>query len=174
MAVLMRLMDGDVAVPLVGAANASAFGGGLEVLLGCDVIVASSDAKFGLPEVKRGLFAPFGSVVAGSRMPRAVALELTLTGDPIDAARALTLGLVNQVVPRAQVLDAGMALAERIAGNAPLAVQATRDVVRLATADAAAAWERQGEWVPKVFGSHDAKEGASAFVERRAPIWTGT
>src|SRR5262249_30675651 len=132
------------------------------------------EATFGLPEVKRGLFAPFGSVVAGSRISRAVALELTLTGDPIGAQRALALGLVNQVVPREPVLDAAPRLAGRIAGNAPLAAKATRVVVRLASADVAAAWERQGEWVPKVFGSNDAKEGSSAFVERRAPNWTGT
>jgi len=173
-AAFQRLLRGDVEVPFVGAANGAAVAGGFELLLGCDVVVAAEEATFGLPEVKRGLFAPFGSVVAGSRIPRAVALELTLTGDPIDASRALALGLVNQVVPRDGVLDAAIELAERIAGNAPLAVQATRDVVRLASTDAPAAWERQGEWVPKVFGSNDAREGASAFVERRAPVWTGT
>ena len=103
MAVFGRFMRGDVEVPVVGAANATAVAGGFELLLGCDVVVASDQASFGLPEVKRGLFAAGGGVFVSTRIPLALALELTLTGDYIDAARAHALGLVNQVVPPEQV-----------------------------------------------------------------------
>lgn len=168
-----RFVRGDVGVPVVGAAQATAVAGGFELLLGCDVVVASADARFGLPEVKRGLFAAGGGVFLGQRIPLAVALELTLTGDPVDAERALALGLVNQVVPHEQVLDAAVALAERIAANGPLAVQATKELVRTAATDSEGTWRRQAEWQPKVFGSEDAKEGATAFVEKREPVWQG-
>ena len=95
----VRFTQGEIGVPIVGAANATAVAGGFELLLGCDVVVASEAAKFGLPEVKRGLFAAGGGVFVSTRIPLAVALELTLTGDPIDATRAQSLGLINQVVP---------------------------------------------------------------------------
>lgn len=168
-----RFVRGDVAVPVVGAANATAVAGGFELLLGCDVVVASEEARFGLPEVKRALFAAGGGVFLGTRVPLAVALEMALTGDNIDAERAYSLGLVNQVVPAGQVLDAAVGLAERIARNGPLALQATKELVRLAATNADKAWERQAEWQPKVFGSQDAKEGATAFIEKREPIWQG-
>ncbi len=168
-----RFTSGEIAVPIVGAANATAVAGGLELLLGCDVVVASEAAKFGLPEVKRGLFAAGGGVFLGTRIPLAVALELTLTGDPIDAPRALSLGLINQVVPPAEVLDAAVTLAERIARNGPLALRATKEMVRTASTDLARAKTLAAEWQPKVFGSDDAKEGATAFVEKRDPVWTG-
>lgn len=172
-AVLMRLMDGDVGVPLVGAANATAFGGGLELLLGCDVIVASSEAKFGLPEVKRGLFPGGSGTAISQRVPLGVALELTLTGDPITAARAYDVGLVNAVVAPDEVLPAALALAERIGANAPLSLAAVKELVRLHATDPARAAERLGYWRPVVFGSDDAKEGATAFVEKRQPVWQG-
>jgi enoyl-CoA hydratase/carnithine racemase len=173
MAVFGRFMSGDIAVPIVGAAQATAVAGGFELLLGCDVVVASKDAKFGLPEVKRALFAAGGGVMISTRIPLAVALELTLTGDNIDADRAYELGLVNQVVPADQVLDAAIAMAERIAKNGPLALQATKELVRLAVVNAEKAREKQQEWQPKVFGSEDAKEGATAFIEKRDPVWQG-
>jgi enoyl-CoA hydratase/carnithine racemase len=173
MAVFGRFMRGDVSVPIVGAANATAVAGGFELLLGCDVVVASSEAKFGLPEVKRALFAAGGGIFLGTRIPLAVALEMTLTGDTIDAERAYSLGLVNQVVAPDEVLAAGMALAERIARNGPLGLQATKELVRLAVSDPQAAWDKQAEWQPKVFNSDDAKEGATAFIERRDPVWRG-
>lgn len=173
MAVFGRFMRGDVAVPIVGAANATAVAGGFELLLGCDVVVASQDAKFGLPEVKRALFPAGGGILLGTRIPLAVALEMTLTGDSIDASRAYELGLVNQVVPAEEVLDAGIALGERIARNGPLALQCTKELVRLAVTNSDRAWERQAEWQPTVFGSDDAKEGATAFIEKRAPRWRG-
>jgi enoyl-CoA hydratase len=168
-----RFTRGELAVPVVGAANATAVAGGFEVLLGCDVIIASDKAVFGLPEVKRGLFAAGGGVFIATRIPLAVALELTLTGDPVSADRALALGLVNVVVPPAGVMDAALRMAERIARNGPLALRATKELVRTASTDLAKAQELQATWQPRVFGSADAREGATAFIERRDPVWTG-
>jgi len=173
MAAFGRFTRGDIEIPVVGAANATAVAGGFELLLGCDVVVASDQARFGLPEVKRGLFAAGGGVFISTRIPLALALELTLTGDYIDAPRAQAIGLINQVVPPEQVLDAAIALGERIAGNGPLAIQATKKLVRLAATDTEKAWELHAELQPKVFNSEDAREGATAFVEKRQPVWTG-
>src|ERR1700729_812560 len=173
MAAFGRFVQGRIAVPVVGAANATAVAGGFELLLGCDLVVASDQASFGLPEVKRGLFAAGGGVFISTRIPLAVALELTLTGDSIDAGRALALGLINQVVPPAEVLDAALALAERIARNGPLALHATKQMVRTASTDLERAKVLAAEWQPKVFGSEDAKEGATAFIEKRDPVWKG-
>jgi enoyl-CoA hydratase len=170
---VVRMMHGQVRVPVVGAANASAVAGGMELLLGCDVVVASSEAVFGLPEVKRGLFPGGSGTFLGTRIPLAVALELTLTGDTVDAARAYELGLVNRVVAPADVLDTALGLADRIAANGPLGVAAVRELVRLAVADHARAHERLRELQPLVFASEDAREGATAFVEKRAPVWKG-
>ena len=169
----VRFTQGDIGVPIVGAANATAVAGGFELLLGCDVVVASEAASFGLPEVKRGLFAAGGGVFISTRIPLAVALELTLTGDLIDASRAALLGLINQVVPPGEVLEAAIALAERIARNGPLALQATKQLVRTASTDLEKARGLAAEWQPKVFGSEDAKEGATAFIEKRDPVWKG-
>src|SRR5580693_6568822 len=168
-----RFTRGEIGVPIVGAANATAVAGGFELLLGCDVVVASDVAKFGVPEVKRGLFAAGGGVFVSTRIPLAIALELTLTGDLIDAQRALSLGLINQVVPPGDVLEAAVALAERIARNGPLAVHATKQMVRTASTDLERAKVLAAEWQPKVFGSEDAKEGATAFIEKRDPVWRG-
>jgi enoyl-CoA hydratase len=168
-----RLVQGDVTVPMIGAANATAVAGGFELLLGCDLIVASSEAKFGLPEVKRGLFAAGGGTNIGTRLPLGIALEITLTGDSIDAARAYELGLVNKVVAPDEVLPAAIDFAERIAANGPLGLAATKELVRLAVTDHARAKERQADLQRSVFTSEDAKEGAMAFVEKRAPVWHG-
>lgn len=102
-----------------------------------------------------------------------LAVEMTLTGDTIDAGRAYELGLVNRVVPPDEVLDAAVALAERIAANGPLGIAATKELVRLGASDAARARERLAEWQKVVFASEDAREGARAFVEKRPPVWTG-
>jgi enoyl-CoA hydratase/carnithine racemase len=168
-----RFITGEARLPVIGAANATAVAGGLELLLGCDLIVIAEGARVGLPEVKRGLFPGGGGVFIGIRIPLAIALELTLTGDPIDAQRALSLGLVNAVVPADKVLDVAMDYAERIAANGPLATAATKELVRLAVIDATAAKARQRELQPVIFGSEDAKEGAIAFAERRDPVWRG-
>ena len=168
-----RLLRGEVTIPVIGAANATAVAGGLELLLGCDVIVASSAATFGLPEVKRGLFPGGNGTLIGTRVPLGVALEMTLTGESITAARAYEIGLVNAVVAPEEVLPTALALAERIAANAPLAVAAAKELVRLAVADLARAQERLGELQVAVFTSEDAKEGALAFVEKRPPVWRG-
>jgi enoyl-CoA hydratase/carnithine racemase len=169
----LRHMRGETAVPVVGAANATALAGGLELLLGCDVIVASSEAVFGLPEVKRGLFAAGGGTALGRRIPLGVALELLLTGDTITASRAYEVGLVNAVVPPADVLSTAVAIAERIAANGPLGLRATKELARLAITDAARWDERHQVLQREVFASEDAKEGATAFVEKRPPVWRG-
>ena len=169
----LRLLAGDVTIPLVGAANASALAGGFELLLACDLVVAASEAKFGLPEVKRGLFAAGNGTSLGTRIPMAIALELTLTGDPIDAARALELGLVNAVVEAAEVVSTAVDYAERIAANGPLALVATKELVRRQVADPGNVKDRLAHWQGVVFSSEDAKEGATAFVEKRSPVWRG-
>jgi len=169
----MRLLAGEVAVPIVGAANASAVAGGFELLLACDLVVASSEASFGLPEVKRGLFAGGNGTTLAARIPMAIALEVALTGDNFSATRAHELGLVNAVVPPAEVVDAALALAKRIAANGPLAITATKELVRLHVADPAGAAVRKAHWQRVVFESEDAKEGAQAFVEKRPPVWRG-
>jgi len=168
-----RLLRGEITVPVIGAANASAVGGGLELLLGCDVIVASNEARFGFPEVKRGFFAAGGGTNIGTRIPLGIALELTLTGELIDAARAYEIGLLNAVVALDEVMPTALALAERIAECAPLGLAASKELVRLAVSDAARATARLEEWQAIVFQSEDAKEGALAFVEKRRPIWQG-
>lgn len=173
MAGFYRLVRGEIAVPLVGAANATALAGGFELLLACDLIIASDRAEFGLPEVKRGLFAAGGGTLIGTRVPLSIALELALTGDTITAARAYDVGLVNAVVESADVLTTALTYAERIAANAPLSLAATKELVRLGVTDTARAATRAHEWQATVFNSEDAKEGATAFVEKREPVWRG-
>ena len=168
-----RLTEGRLSIPVVGAANGTAIGGGLELLLGSDLIVASDQAKFGFPEVKRGLFAAGGGTTIGTKIPLALALEMTLTGELIDADRAYQLGLVNAVVAAPDVLATALALAERIAANAPLGLAASKELVRLSVSDAAGARSRLKDWQSTVFASDDAKEGAVAFIEKRAPAWKG-
>jgi enoyl-CoA hydratase len=129
-------------------------------------------ARVGLPEVKRGLFAAGGGTFIGTRIPLAVALELALTGDPLDAGRAQALGLVNAVVPAGEVLAVALDYAARIAANGPLAVAASKRIV-VAAQDWSEeeAWQRQGEIAGPVMTSEDAREGATAFAEKRPPVW---
>ncbi len=157
--------------PLIAAVNGHALAGGFEVVMMCDLIVSVDTARFGIPEVKRGLFAAGGGVRLPARIPLAVALEMGLTGDPIDAARAKELGLINQVVPAAELRDAALALAARVSANGPLAVQATKQLMLDEIGNGNGAL--LGELQKKVFGSEDAREGATAFAQKRAPEWKG-
>lgn len=157
--------------PLIAAVNGHALAGGFEVVMMCDLIVSVDTARFGIPEVKRGLFAAGGGVRLPARIPLAIALEMGLTGDPIDAQRAATLGLINQVVPASELRSAALALAARVTANGPLAVQATKQLMldEIGSGNGALL----GELQKQVFGSEDAKEGATAFAQKRAPEWKG-
>tara|TARA_R110000823_G_scaffold291009_5_gene409337 strand:- start:14733 stop:15497 length:765 start_codon:yes stop_codon:yes gene_type:complete len=161
--------------PLIAAVEGYALAGGLELAISCDLIVSADDAKFGIPEVKRGLAAAAGGLMKLPRqIPQRIAMEMALTGDFIDAGRAAQLGLVNEVVPSGTALDAAKALAARIVANGPLAVAVSKQVV-LESADWSAEdmWQKQGDLVMPVFVSEDAIEGATAFAEKRAPNWKG-
>ena len=161
--------------PLVAAVEGAALAGGTEIVLACDLVVASREARFGLPEVKRGLVAAAGGLFRlGRRIPLNLALECALTGDPIDAELAHQRGLVNQLCERGQALDTALALARRITANAPLAVRESRAIVLDCTwADDDEAWRRTHEARDLVAGSDDVREGVAAFLEKRAPVWTG-
>jgi enoyl-CoA hydratase len=161
--------------PIIAAVNGSALAGGFEIMLSCDLVVAADHAKFGIPEAKRGLVAGAGGLIRmPKRLPMAIALEMAMTGDPIDAERAYALGLVNKVVPAAQLLDEAIALAERIAANAPLAVRYSKDVMkRAAELPEDEGWKINAEAVGVVFSSADAMEGPIAFAEKRPPKWQG-
>jgi enoyl-CoA hydratase len=144
-------------------------------MLACDLVVAGAGSRLGVPEVKRGLVpAGGGALLLPRRIPLAVAMELLLTGESITAGRAAELGLVNRVVPDGTALDGALALAEIIAANGPLAVAVTKQIAR-AQADwtAGEGWQRQEELYRPVFDSADAREGAAAFAEKRAPAWRG-
>jgi enoyl-CoA hydratase len=169
------LVSYDVGKPVIAAVNGAATGGGLELLLGTDLRVAVPEARLALPEVKRALFPGGGGPVRLPRqIPAARALEMLLTGDPIEAPEALALGLLNRVVPRARLLDAAFELAERIAANGPLAVQAVRRAVReCATGPELEAIARANEIARDVHRSEDAVEGPRAFLEKRAPVYRG-
>jgi enoyl-CoA hydratase len=162
--------------PLIAAVNGPALAGGFEVVLACDLVVAAEGAMFGLPEAKRGLFAAAGGLIRlPKRVPLALATEIAITGDPIDAARAHTLGLVNRLVPAGEVVEAALELAARIAANGPLAVKNSLKMVREAgDLTEAEAWPRNYELAMEVFASKDSIEGATAFAEKREPRWTGT
>ncbi|MCB1844025.1 MAG: crotonase/enoyl-CoA hydratase family protein [Halioglobus sp.] len=161
--------------PLIAAVEGYALAGGLELAISCDLIVTADNAKFGIPETKRGLAAAAGGLIKLPRqIPPRIAMELALTGDFIDAGRAMQLGLVNEVVPAGTALEAAKALAARIVANGPLAVAVSKQVI-LESADwsAETMWQKQSELVMPVFVSEDAIEGATAFAEKRAPNWKG-
>jgi enoyl-CoA hydratase len=161
--------------PLVAAVEGWALAGGFELLLACDLVVAGASARFGVPEVKRSLVAAAGgALLLAQRVPRALALELLLTGDPIDARRAAEIGLVNRVVEEGAALEAALELAGRIAANAPLALAATKEIAyRGADWSADERWQEAAKVVAPVFTSQDAREGARAFAEKRVPVWKG-
>lgn len=159
--------------PLIAALQGPALAGGCEIALACDMIVASNEAFFALPEVKRALIAVAGGLF---RLPRAIgmaqAMEVILTGEPLSAERAYQLGLVNRLANPKEVQDAALALARQIASNAPLAVQASRNLAaRAFAADDTTLWREGFEAFQKNMQTEDAKEGPRAFIEKRAPRW---
>jgi enoyl-CoA hydratase len=161
--------------PLIAAVEGYALAGGFEVALACDLIVAARDAVFGLPEVKRSLLAAGGGLIRlPRRIPYNVAMELAVTGNNLDAERAASLGIVNRLADSGGALAAATELAEEIAANGPVAVIAAKEVLGLlADGTEAEAWERQRPINARIAESEDAKEGALAFVEKRAPVWQG-
>jgi enoyl-CoA hydratase len=166
----------DFPKPLIAAANGAALAGGFEILISCDMVVAAEHARFGIPEAARGLIAGGGGLIRlPKRIPLAVAYEMALTAEPIDAHRAYELGLVNRVVPGEKVLDEAVALAERIAKNAPLAVRTSKYVMKKSRElSEEECWLLNTEAFGIIGRSSDAMEGAVAFAEKREPNWQGT
>lgn len=162
--------------PIIAAIEGNAFGGGLEIALACDLIVATRSSQLGLPEVKRGLVAAAGGVLRLPRLiPRNVAIELVLTGQPLSAERALELGLVNRIAGDGDALQVARELADAIAANAPLAVRAAKRILDLSPDWALDdGFDLQAPFTDEVRASSDAAEGARAFIEKRAPHWTGS
>jgi crotonobetainyl-CoA hydratase len=172
------LVEHPIDKPLIAAVNGFALGGGTEIVLACDLAVLSEDAALGLPEVKRGLFAAAGGLIHLPRqLPVKVAMEMALTGDPMPADEALRWGLVNRVVRKEEVLAAAVDLAERVARNAPLSIRTSKTMIRSAIGAESdwdrTLWAQQESQINDIFTSHDAKEGATAFAERREPVWAG-
>ncbi len=161
--------------PLIAAVDGYALAGGFEIALACDLIVANKDSKFGIPEVKRGLAAAAGGLVRLPRqIPQRLAMELALTGEFISAARAYEMGLINRIV-LGVALDGALELAETISANGPLAVAASKQVIREQQDwSQQEQWKKQYELTAAVFSSNDAREGAAAFAQKRAPNWTGS
>lgn len=161
--------------PLIAAVEGPALAGGFEIVLACDLVVAATSASFGLPEVKRSLVAASGGLFRLPRaVPRIIAMELVLTGDPMDATRAYALGLVNQLVEPGSALDAARALADRIGANAPIAVRESRRALLAGVgADDEDAWRTSRRAMATVMATEDFAEGPKAFVEKRPPRWQG-
>ena len=161
--------------PLIAAVEGWALAGGFEMVLACDLVVASREAKFGIPEVKRSLVAGAGGLLRlPQRLPYHVAMELALTGDPLTAEVAHHHGLVNRLVDPGTALDAALELAAAVAANGPLALAATKEILRRSldwTEDEG--WKQQADIMGPVFASEDAREGAAAFAEKRPPRWQG-
>jgi len=161
--------------PLIAAVEGLAFGGGMEIVLSCDLVVASRGARFGLPEIKRGLIAAYGGVFrAPGALPLNIAKEIVLTGDPISAERAAQFGLVNTLCDEGKALEEALALADRVAANAPVSVRESLRVLDEMAADAErTGWALMVDAVQTVFSSEDAREGREAFLEKRQPEWSG-
>jgi enoyl-CoA hydratase len=162
--------------PLIAAVEGYALAGGCEIALACDLIVAAENAQFGIPEVRRGLIAGSGGLLRlPQRIPRQIALEYALTGKAMSAADARHWGLVNRLTQPAGALDGARALAAEISANGPLAVRMTKRIMTESPSwPAAELWERQSDILEQVIATDDAREGALAFSEKRAPRWTGT
>ena len=169
------IVERPPAKPLIAAVEGYALAGGFELVLACDLIVASEEAKFGLPEVKRGLVAGAGGLLRlPSRVPYHLAMEIALTGEHFSAARLADAGLVSKLVPAGEALSAAKELAARVAQNAPLALAASkRVIVESSDWPADEAFAKQTAIISPIFGSKDAMEGAMAFAEKRPPVWKG-
>jgi enoyl-CoA hydratase len=161
--------------PLIAAIEGFAVAGGFEVALSCDLIVAARGARLGIPEAKRSLVAAGGALLRlPRRIPYHVAMELALTGDPIEAERGYELGIVNRLAEPGGAVDAALELAGEVARNGPLALKASKKIVQMSGDwTEAEAWEKQGEIAGPVMTSEDAREGAIAFAEKRDPVWRG-
>ena len=161
--------------PMIAAVEGWAVAGGFEIALACDLIVAARDARFGLPEVRRGLVAAAGGLLRlPRRIPPAIAKQLALTGEPLSAADASRLGLANELTEPGQALDGALDLARRITANGPLAVRITKQILDQALDwTVAEGFSRQEPMVAQILASADAREGAAAFAEKRPPAWTG-
>ncbi len=169
------LVESPPKKPLIAAVEGYALAGGLELALTCDLVVAAEDAKFGIPEVKRGLVAAAGGLMRLPRqLPQRIAMELALTGDFMDAERAAALGLINHVVPAGEAMTGALALAAKIAANGPLAVKISKQVItEQQDWSAETMFGKQSALVEPIMRSADAIEGSMAFAEKRAPKWTG-
>ena len=172
---LNRILEQGAEKPMIAAIEGFAMAGGLELALCCDLLVAATGAKLGIPEVGVGLFAAGGALLRlPRRLPCGMAMEMALTGDPITAEQAFEHGLVTRLADRGTAIDIAVELAERIARNAPLAVAASKRLIRAAQGVTDEEfWALQKPLVPGVFASEDAKEGPRAFAEKRAPNWSG-
>lgn len=161
--------------PIIAAVDGPALAGGCEIVLASDLVVASEISRFGIPEVKRSLVAAAGGLFRLPRaIPKNIAMEAALTGDPISAERAYHFGLVNELVPAGEALKGALALAERICANAPLAVRATRTIVNDSYAKSdEELWRDSGAAMGKLASTEDFWEGPKAFIEKRAPQWQG-
>src|SRR3954464_1189585 len=161
--------------PLIAAVDGFALAGGFEIALSCDLIVASREARFGIPEVKRSLVAAAGALLRlPKRIPYHLAMELALTGEPISAERAHEIGIVNRLAEPGTALDTALELASQIVKNAPLALIASKQILQNAVDwSEEEGWAKQGEISGPVFTSEDAREGATAFAEKREPVWKG-
>ena len=172
---LAGLTERPPRTPLIAAVEGWALAGGCELALSCDMIVAADDAKFGIPEVKRSLVAAAGGLLRLPRiLPPPIAMELALTGDPMSAEDAYRYGLVNHLTPSGGALDGALALARRITPNGPLAVAASKQIITGARDwPLEEAFRNQEPLARPVLTSQDAREGAQAFAEKRAPVWQG-
>ncbi|WP_347957492.1 crotonase/enoyl-CoA hydratase family protein [Gordonia aichiensis] len=163
------------AKPVIAAVEGHAIAGGFEIVLACDLVVASETAVFGLPEVKRGLLAGGGGLLRlPERVPYALGLEWALTGDLVTAEQAREAGLISRLTPKGDALGVAVGLAERIAKNGPLAVRGTKEIwTRARDWSNDERFERMWEIYEPIRSSEDAREGATAFREKRAPVWKG-
>ena len=169
------IVQGPPRKPIIAAVEGFAVAGGFEIALACDLIVAARGAKLGIPEAKRSLVAAGGALLRlPQRMPYNLAMEMALTGDPISAERGAEIGLVNRLAEPGEAVAVARELAASIAANGPLALDASKRILQeQGDWSEDEGWQRQGEIAGPVFGSEDAREGATAFSEKRDPVWKG-